>query len=258
MNILVTNDDGITGEGLLLLAVALRAQGRHRIWVLAPDSDCSGVSHSISFLKAPLCLTPRGVDTWVCSGTPADCVMMAILGGLSIKPDLVVSGINKGANIGTDIIYSGTAAAARQGSLYGLPSIALSLAGEGTFYWEEAVSFVVDHLEELQALWKADTFINVNLPNTPGKPEGMLTTFPSLRMYHDRISIFDVPGGRKYCFINGGSIWTEPETGSDWDAVSRNYVSVSPVFVHPVVSRELCPGAPEYTAVALRSLKKQG
>ncbi|MDR2797112.1 MAG: 5'/3'-nucleotidase SurE [Treponema sp.] len=256
MNILVTNDDGIAGEGLLRLVAALRAQGRHRIWVVAPDSNRSGVSHSLSFLSASICLTPQGADTWACSGTPADCVMMAIVGLLPVKPDLVVSGINKGANIGTDIVYSGTAAAARQGSLYDLPAIAFSLAGEGTFYWEPAVSFVVEHLEALIAPWRADTFINVNIPNTPGGPEGILTTFPCLRIYHDGVSVFDAPDGKKYCFINAGPVWAEPEQGSDWDAVSRNYVSVSPVFVHPVVSRDLCPGAPEYAAVAHRPPKK--
>jgi 5'-nucleotidase len=182
--------------------------------------------------------------------------MMALLGILPVKPDLVVSGINKGANIGTDIVYSGTAAAARQGSLYDLPAIALSLAGEGTFYWEPAVSFVVDHLEAWIASWKADTFINVNIPNTPGGPEGIRTTFPSLRIYHDGVSVFDAPDGRKYGFISAGPVWAEPEKGSDEDAVSRNYVSVSPVFVHPVVSRDLCPGAPEYAAVPHRPPKK--
>ncbi|MDR0722163.1 MAG: 5'/3'-nucleotidase SurE [Treponema sp.] len=256
MNILVTNDDGIAGEGLLCLVEALRAQGRHRIVVIAPDSNRSGLSHSLSFLSTPICLTPQGADTWACSGTPADCVMMALLGILPVKPDLVVSGINKGANIGTDIIYSGTAAAARQGGLYNLPSIALSLAGEGTFYWEPAVSFAVAHLEALIASWKADTFINVNIPNTPGGPAGILTTFPSVRIYHDGVSVFDAPDGRKYCFINAGPVWTEPEKGSDEDAVSRNYVSVSPVFLHPVISRDLCPGAPEYAAVPQRPPKK--
>jgi 5'-nucleotidase len=168
----------------------------------------------------------------------------------------VVSGINKGANLGTDIVYSGTAAAARQGSFHGLPSIAFSLAGEGPFYWEPAVCFVVEQLEALIAPWKAGTFINVNIPNSPRGPEGIRTTFPSLRIYHDGVSLFDAPDGRKYCFINAGAVWAEPEKGSDWDAVSQNYVSVSPVYVHPVVGRDLCPGAPEYAAVALRPPQK--
>jgi 5'-nucleotidase len=182
--------------------------------------------------------------------------MVALSGILPVKPDLVVSGINKGANMGTDIVYSGTAAAARQGSLSDLPAIAFSLAGEGTFYWEAAVSFAVEHLEALIAPWKTDTFINVNIPNTPGGPEGIATTFPALRVYHDGVSVFDAPDGKKYCFMNAGAAGAEPENGSDWDAVSRNYVSVSPIFVHPVVSRDLCPGAPEYAAVAHRPPKK--
>jgi 5'-nucleotidase len=168
----------------------------------------------------------------------------------------VVSGINKGANMGTDIIYSGTAAAARQGALAHLPSVALSLAGEGVFYWEPAVSFVAEHLDAWLALWKADTFINVNLPNTPGAPLGIRTTFPSRRTYQDRVSVFDAPDGKKYGFIQSGPVLTEAETGSDADAVSQNYASLSPIFLHPVVSRYLCPDAPEYASVSLGPASK--
>jgi 5'-nucleotidase len=186
--------------------------------------------------------------------------MMAFLGALPVKPDIVVSGINHGANLGTDIVYSGTAAAARQGSLCGLPSLALSLVGDGLLYWEPAVSFVVEHFEEwiapLLGQSKTDIFINVNIPNTPEGPSGICTTFPSRRLYQDRVSIFDAPDGRRYCFLHAGAVGVEPETGSDEDAVARNLVSVSPVFVHPVVSREFCPHAPDHTAVSPRPSKK--
>ncbi|MDR0730727.1 MAG: hypothetical protein LBF63_03595 [Treponema sp.] len=116
MNILLTNDDGCESPGILLLASALRENG-HRAAVLAPDRDRSGVSHSISFLDGPLILKSRGEDTWSCSGLPVDCVVTAMLGAIPYKPDLILSGINRGANLGTDLLYSGTAAAARQGSL---------------------------------------------------------------------------------------------------------------------------------------------
>jgi 5'-nucleotidase len=177
--------------------------------------------------------------------------MLAILGALPVKPDLVVSGINAGANIGTDIIYSGTVAAARQAALYQLPAVALSLVGNPPFYWEEAVAFSVEHLDALVALWDRDMVINVNIPNTP-RALGTVTTFPSLRQYQDKLSIVNAPNGRNYCFVNFGHIKTAPEPGSDWDAVSRNMVSISPVFIYPVVRRDRCAAAPEYAGVAPR------
>ncbi|MCL1991324.1 MAG: 5'/3'-nucleotidase SurE, partial [Spirochaetes bacterium] len=119
MRILLTNDDGIKSPGLFLLADALRSGG-HRVFVVAPDTERSGMSHSVTFFANPCKLRPLGEDTWSCSGTPADCVVVALNGGLpqlslagGAPPDLVLSGINRGANLGTDVVYSGTAAAAR-------------------------------------------------------------------------------------------------------------------------------------------------
>jgi 5'-nucleotidase len=249
MNILLTNDDGIDCEGLLKFAAILREQKEHRVYVLAPDTNRSGVSHSISFMKGPLRLSRYAEDMWSCSGTPADCVSMIVLGALPFKPDIVVSGINAGANVGTDIIYSGTAAAARQAGLYHIPGVALSLVGNAPFYWEEAALFAAAHLEEFAALWEDDIFINVNFPNMPGQPLGMVSTFPCQRRYHDSVSVFDAPDGRKYCFTNAGDISVKPEPGSDWDAVSRNLVSISPVFIHPVALRDQRGKALKYTGV---------
>jgi 5'-nucleotidase len=251
MNILLTNDDGIAGEGLLRFAARLQERKEHTVYVLAPDINRSGVSHAISFLSAPVGITEHGTNTWSCSGTPADCVMLAMLGVLPVKPDLVISGINAGANMGTDIIYSGTVAAARQAALYQVPAIALSLVGKAPFHWDQAVDFSVEHLDELVSLWDKDMVINVNIPNTPSYL-GMTTTFPALRRYLDKLSVVNVPEGRKYCFVNFGHIKTIPESGSDWDAVSRNMVSISPVFIHPVVRRDRCAVAPDYAGVSPR------
>ncbi|MDR2517854.1 MAG: 5'/3'-nucleotidase SurE [Spirochaetaceae bacterium] len=251
MNILLTNDDGIDGEGLVSFAEGLRRRAEHKVYVLAPDTNRSGVSQAISFLAGPLRLSERGERSWACSGTPADCVMLAVLGALPVKPDLVVSGINAGANIGTDILYSGTAAAARQAALYGIPAIALSLVGKPPFYWKETVDFAVERLGWLAGLWRADTFINVNIPNAP-KTGGVATTFPSLRRYEDSLELFQSRDGRKYGLVNFGDIITKPEAGSDGDAVARNLVSVSPVFIHPVVRHDQCPCAPEYAGVSPR------
>jgi 5'-nucleotidase len=252
MTILLTNDDGIDSQGLLLLARALRGAG-HRVFVLAPDSDRSGVSHSISFLSGPCKITEKEEDTWSCSGTPVDCVVMAILGavpGLKGIPegvfddpsppvDMIVSGINRGANIGTDLIYSGTAAAARQGSLANIPSVALSLIEGEDWYWEMAVEFAAAHLEKMRDFWKPDTFVNVNIPNGPGGPAGLVPAFLSLRRYNDRIEPFEAGDGARYCFARAGEIGTMPEEGSDWDAVSKNLASISAVFIHPVSLEEV-------------------
>jgi 5'-nucleotidase len=253
MNILLTNDDGIESEGLLLLAAALREAGGRRVWVVAPDTNRSAVSHGITFMAGSLKLTGRGPDTWACSGLPADCVMAAVLGGIAGKPDLVISGINRGPNIGTDIVYSGTAAAARQAALCGIPGIALSLAAFGDFHWEAAVRFAVEELEALRLLWREDTFLNVNLPNLPQGPGGTEITFPGRRVYRDTLAVMKTRQGVVYCTLDSGSVDTEPEEGSDGDALARNLASVSPVFIHPVVRRDLCPAAPDYAGTAPRS-----
>jgi 5'-nucleotidase len=176
-----------------------------------------------------------------------------MLGGLPIKPDIVISGINSGLNIGTDIIYSGTAAAARQAALAGIPGIAVSLDGiTGTFRWKQAIDYAVAALPELEALWTWDVFINVNIPNNPEGPLGTSTTFPSVRCYNDFISINPEPDGHLSCEIQMGNYHTEPELGSDWDAICRNYVSISPVFLHPVVRGDRCAGAPAHAGVGPR------
>ncbi|MDR2177165.1 MAG: 5'/3'-nucleotidase SurE [Treponema sp.] len=236
MNILLTNDDGLESPGILLLASVLRKSG-HRAVVLAPDRDRSGVSHSISFLGGPLVLKPRGEDTWSCSGLPVDCVVTAMLGGIPYKPDLILSGINRGANLGTDLLYSGTAAAARQGSLFDVPSIALSLADDGrdpVFYWDMAVSFSLSHLDELAARWKTGTFINVNIPNNPRGPGGLAPAFPSRRLYHDNLEMMEAPGGDRYCFYSAGEVTGTPQAGSDRDIVSQNLAAVSFIWTQPV------------------------
>ncbi|MDR2807893.1 MAG: 5'/3'-nucleotidase SurE, partial [Spirochaetaceae bacterium] len=237
MNVLVTNDDGITSEGLLLLVQALREQGKHTIYVIAPDSNRSAVSHSVSsIMQDPIRLKEVDKDMWSCSGTPADCVMLAFMGVLPVFPDMVLSGINRGPNIGTDIIYSGTVAGARQGALHHVPGIALSLAARKPFFWDGAVRFIVEHIDEFFSYWRADTFININLPNIPEGPAGSLLTFPSRRRYHDTLTVIDRPNGRKYCFIQSGDVETVPAAGSDYDAVSRNLASICLCAVHPAAA----------------------
>ena len=238
MNILLTNDDGIKSEGLQKLAEFLRSRLKHRIFVVAPDVNRSGISHAVSVLNGPVKLTKLMEDTWSCSGYPADCVIVAILGELPCKPDLVLSGINEGENLGTDIVYSGTAAAARQASLAGIPAIALSLASYDNLCWDMAASWVVDHLEELAALWKKETFLNVNIPNSPEGPEGMVIARPALKHYSDVLKVMIAPDESRWCFLTVGEGNTAKEEGTDCDAVSRNFVSVSSVYNYPILKMD--------------------
>jgi len=240
MNILLTNDDGIDSGGLQKLALALRCRG-HRVFVIAPDVNRSGISHALSLFGGPVKLTAQGEDTWSCSGYPVDCVVVALKGALPLKPDLVISGINCGANLGTDIIYSGTAAAARQASLNGVPAIALSLVGNSPFNWDMAATWSVDHLEELLSFWRGMSFVNVNIPNNPDFPRGMAVAWPAAKRYNDSLSIMEAPDGKRWCFLDADEDNEIPEAGSDCDIICRNLVSVSPVYNYPAVLRDLCP-----------------
>jgi 5'-nucleotidase len=255
MNIVLTNDDGFSSPGIVLLAASLSRRD-DAVYILAPDSDRSATSQCISF-KRPVHIEARGERVWACSGTPSDCATVACSGGLGIKPDVIVSGINAGANLGTDTIYSGTCAAARQASLCGVPAIALSLFSRGENYnWEGAVDFCAAHFDEFYSLCSGDIFLNVNLPNTVDALTETRLSFPSRRRYQNLLvplgpdgsageslhpMVLD-PGGTDL-FIDLGEINTEDEEGSDWDAVDKNFVSVSPVFIHPVIHGDLYQGA---------------
>jgi len=244
MRILLTNDDSIHSPGITLLAAALRKAG-HRVFVVAPETNQSGVSNAIRFLHGPTRLTQTGADTWSCGGTPADCVVIALKGGIpelclkkqpSPPIDLIISGINQGANLGTDIIYSGTAAGARQGAFFKIPSLALSLLHKGDEWnWDMAVSFAVERLDEMVSLWKPDSFINVNIPNRREKPAALVHAFPSLRYYNDSIEVYDAPDGGKYCFSKAWNVSVQPEQGSDCAVTAENNASISAVFIHPVL-----------------------
>jgi len=256
MRILLTNDDGISSPGIVLLAKALRDEG-HRVFIVAPDSNRSGASHSITFLDRPCKLLELEKDSWSCSGTPVDCVVTSLLGGIgelnilypddtkidaAKLPDLLLSGINVGANMGTDITYSGTAAAARQGSFFGIPSIALSLVeNKRVWNWEPVISYIIENLGEMKAFWKSGTFINVNFPNTGKKPSALVPVFPSLRYYNDSILNYTAPHGGLYCFATGGKTSSngengQPQEGSDWAEVNKGNAALSVIISQPVVA----------------------
>jgi 5'-nucleotidase len=252
MNLLLTNDDGFDSPGIRVLAEVLRSRAGYGVFVLAPDRDRSGVSHCLDILSGPVRVKKETEGIWSCSGRPADCVLAAVLGGIPCKPDAVISGINRGANLGTDLIYSGTAAAARQAALMGVPAVALSLAGYSDFHWNMAAEYASGCLEELLSLWKEDVFINVNIPNSAGGPDGMVHTWPALKDYHDGVTTVKGADGAEWCFLVPGTESAVREKGSDYDAVFRNLTAVSSVFIHPAIAGDRCSGAPGYVSTGKR------
>jgi 5'-nucleotidase len=237
MNILAANDDGI-GDGITRLIEAFRMAGHH-VLAVVPDRNRSGSSHSVTF-DTSMRLKEIEKDIYTYGGTPVDGILAALVpGGLEYRADAVVSGINAGPNLGTDILYSGTAAAARQGSLYGLPSFAFSVDGDAPYHFEEAARWSATRFETLLAYWRKGTFVNVNYPNTQGF-FGCLLTYPALRIYEDSITMERNADGSQSFFLNGGGVTVRQGDAvmpgvSDWDAVRQNKVSVSIVYNHPQV-----------------------
>jgi 5'-nucleotidase len=241
MRILVTNDDGVHADGLKILVAALAAD--HDVCVLAPDQERSGISHAMTLRTAGK-VRKLSDGEYSCSGTPADCVILASLGALPFEPEIVVSGINRGPNLGTDIIYSGTCGAARQAALAGLPGIAVSCASfRDPLLYGAAASFVHRHLAQLAELCGSDNFININAPSSnadflPGE-----WSIPSLRRYRDRLKSFEAPDGYSYCFLSDGSIETRDGEGTDHGVVSAGRIALSSILVHPQVPATPLPGS---------------
>ncbi len=251
MRILLTNDDGFGAAGLEAMAGAL--SDAHDLRVVAPDRERSGVSHALT-LGRPGRIRKIGEGRYSCSGTPTDCVMLSLLGAIGFEPEIVVSGINRGANIGTDIVYSGTCGAARQAVITGLPGIAVSCASfEEPLHYEAAARFVGENIERLAGLCKDDVFINVNAPSSSRTDLRWAWTFPSRRQYRDLLKSFEAPDGQNYCFLSNGGIDSSDEPGSDHRAVREGMISVSAVLVHPQVPAGFPGGFPTDLASAGRA-----
>jgi 5'-nucleotidase len=236
MRILLSNDDGIDSPGIQLLKKELEEE--HEVWISAPDGERSGTSHSIS-LKVPVRFRQIDERSYSCGGSPADAVMFALLGAVPVIPELIISGINLGPNLGTDIIYSGTAAAARQGALSGIPSVAVSAAPmKPPFPFAEAARFIRRNVEVFLSIWGSDHFININYPLHPGAAPKVAVTHPSRRIYTDTASFCTGPNGDRFYFLSGSKVHAREEEGSDWNAVQEKKISISPVFLHPLNEKE--------------------
>jgi 5'-nucleotidase len=208
---------------------ALQSLGR--VVVVAPDRERSAVSHALT-LHSPLRAVEHPPDWWAVDGTPTDCVNLGIHGLLPEKPDLVVSGINQGGNLGDDLTYSGTVAAAMEATLMGVPALALSLAAERftreDFRWTGPwVSSLAGQV--LEHGLPADTFLNVNIP--PGDPRGLRLTRQGKRRYTDAVVCKTDPRGRAYYWIGAGELAFKELAGTDAYAVDHGYVSVTPLHL---------------------------
>lgn len=229
--ILVSNDDGIHSDGLKALADAVGAHAR--VVVVAPDREQSAVSHALT-LHRPLRIDQVSDDRWTVDGTPTDCVNLAINGILEERPALVVSGINKGANLGDDVTYSGTVSAAMEGTLLGVPSIAVSQVGRGPYDFAIAAAFAGELVERVLANpMPPDTLLNVNVPQfAAGElPRGVALTRMGKRRYGDAVIEKVDPRGRKYYWIGGEELSFVEAEGTDFHAVSRGAISVTPIHL---------------------------
>jgi 5'-nucleotidase len=231
MNILLTNDDGVLAEGLSALRSAIAPLGT--IWVVAPEREQSATSHALT-LHRPLRVRPLEERVFAVDGTPTDCVLLACKGVpdlIEAKMDLVVSGINHGANLGDDVSYSGTVAAAIEGCMMGCPSVAISLDDwrPGGFGAAGSVARTVVGQLIGHGL-PAGTLININVPSIPeSEIKGYRVTHLGRRTYRDRIVTKTDPRGRPYYWIGGDKPTWETQPGSDLDAVDAGYVSVTPI-----------------------------
>lgn len=202
------------------------------VWVVAPDRDQSAVSHSLT-LHRPLRIERIGPRTFAVDGTPTDCINLAINGILQERPRLVISGINRGANLGDDVTYSGTVSAAMEATLLGVPAIAVSLVGTDHFDFTAAVAFTYELAETvLRQQLPPDTLLNVNIPELPRQElKGFAFTRQGKRRYGDAIVENVDPRGKKYYWIGGSQLDFVDAEGTDFSAIARGLISVTPLHL---------------------------
>jgi 5'-nucleotidase len=229
MRILLSNDDGYFAPGLERLAAALAS--RAEITVVAPEADRSGASNSLT-LDRPLSVRRAPNGFLFVNGTPTDCVHLAVTGLLDRLPDLVISGINLGANMGDDTIYSGTVAAATEGYLLGIPSIAVSLASKTGLHFETAAGVVLDLLERHARRRIAPWLLNVNVPDIPaGELAGIRTTRLGRRHKAENVVQTTNPRGETVYWVGAAGPAADAGEGTDFHAVESGYASVTPLQI---------------------------
>lgn len=230
MKILLSNDDGYLAPGLICLAEVLQEVAQ--VTVVAPDRDRSGASNSLT-LARPIRVTQAERGFLRVDGTPTDCVHLAITGLLDDEPDMVVSGINAGANLGDDVIYSGTVAAAMEGRFLGFPALAVSLASHEQRHYATAAKVVCSLLGRLQHdPLPADTILNVNVPDVPWE---QLEGFEATRLGHRHKSEPMIraadPRGREIYWVGPAGPEQDAGPGTDFHAIRNKRVSITPIQV---------------------------
>jgi len=238
--ILVTNDDGYRSEGIAILADALRPLGD--VTIVAPVDEASAIGHALT-LRRPLRLEHIREGMYAVDGTPTDCVNMAVTQVFKRLPDLVVSGINKGWNLGDDVTYSGTVAGALEAALLGVPGLAVSLAAtrktyDFSFSAQAAATIAAAMFRRPLPPW---TFLNMNVPK--GKPKGFRVTIQAKRNHITSIAERHDPKGRPYYWIEEGQDEWAPHDRSDYQAVRDGFISVTPL--HPDLTAHHALGAVE-------------
>lgn len=229
MKILVSNDDGYLAPGLIALAEALRPIAD--IVVVAPDSNRSGSSNSLT-LDRPLSVYRAENGFYFVNGTPSDCVHIALTGVLSEKPDLVVSGINQGQNMGDDTLYSGTVAAATEGFLFGIPAIAFSQVEKGWVHVEAAARVAREFVEQRLELLSRPYLLNVNIPSLPYEQiRGIKPARLGKRHESEAVVRSRDPHGREIFWIGPAGRAKDAGEGTDFHAVANGYVSVTPLQI---------------------------
>jgi len=246
MHILVTNDDGVTAPGLLVLAQELRKS--HQVTILAPDRNWSASGH-VKTMHRPLrvkdVLLDDGTMALASDGAPSDCVALARLGLIEEKIDLVVSGINPNANIGHDVTYSGTVTAAMEAAIWGIPGVAVSLDSPenhlGDLEYGPAAKVagkVVDMV--FNQNMNSKTVLNVNVPYLDYELiNGFNITRQGLRVYRDRLDRRLDPRGKAYYWIGGDSPTGVPEEGTDFGSIKNGYVSITPLHLDLTANKML-------------------
>ena len=230
MKILVSNDDGYLATGINVLADALEKVAD--VVVFAPDRNRSAASNSLT-LSTPLRVKQVGDNRYSVNGTPSDCVHLALTGYLDYEPDLVVSGINHGANLGDDVIYSGTVAAAMEGRFLGLPTIAVSLVGHGLTHFDTAACVVASMVQKLESSeLSADVILNVNVPDRPfDELTGITAARLGFRHKSEPVVRSKDPHGRTIFWVGPAGKGQDAGEGTDFHAIEQGAVSVTPLKV---------------------------
>ena len=247
MRILLSNDDGYLAPGLRALADALQAHAE--VTVVAPDRDRSGASNSLT-LEQPLRARPAEHGFIRVEGTPTDCVHLAITGLLEEEPDMVIAGINSGPNLGDDVIYSGTVAAATEGRFLGHPAIALSMASHEPAHYGTGAWVAVELVERLRRCnpFGEQVILNVNVPDLPrGEIRGYRATRLGHRHKAEPVVRQTDPRGRPIYWVGAAGPEADAGEGTDFHAVRNGFVSITPIQVD-LTRHEALPGVEEWLA----------